>query len=42
MHSVNLNMASRLLQSFRLARLDRSHDAALSHHLKADQSDPIG
>jgi hypothetical protein len=42
MHSVNLNIASRLLQSFRLAHLDRSHDAELRHHLKADQSDPIG
>jgi hypothetical protein len=41
MHSVNLSMASRLLQSFRLAHLDRSHDAELRHHLKADQSDPI-
>jgi hypothetical protein len=42
MHSVNLNMASRLPQSFRLALLDRPHDAELGHHLKADQSDPIG
>ena len=36
MHSVNLNMASRLLQSLRLALLDRPHDAELRHHLKAD------
>jgi hypothetical protein len=34
MHSVNLNLASRLLQSFRLAHLDRWHDAELRHHLK--------
>ena len=39
MQSVNLNMASRLLQSFRLAHLDRSHDAELRHHLKVDRSD---
>jgi hypothetical protein len=29
MHSVDLNMASRLPQSFRLALLDRPHDAEL-------------
>jgi hypothetical protein len=34
MHSVNLNLASRLPQSFRLAHLDRWHDAELRHHLK--------
>jgi hypothetical protein len=38
MQSVNLDMASRLPQSFRLALLDRPHDAELGHHLKADQS----
>ena len=34
MHLVNLNMASRLLQPFRLAHLDRSHNAEPRHHLK--------
>jgi len=33
-HLVNLNMASRLLQPFRLAHLDRSHNAEPRHHLK--------
>jgi hypothetical protein len=42
MQWVNLDMASHLPQSFRLALLNRLHDAELGHHLKADQSDPVG
>jgi hypothetical protein len=42
MRLVNLDMASRLPQSFRLALLNRPHDTELRHHLEADQPNPIG
>jgi hypothetical protein len=42
MQWVNLDMASRSPQSFRLALLNRPHEAELRHHLEADQSNPIG
>jgi len=42
MQWVNLDMASRLPQSFRLTLLNRPHDAVLRHHLEAAQSNPIG